>query len=161
MSTTPMNTDTGLYIDTTPTGETRTYAQIGEGFTGATPSLNPTVNSVHYINHKSPTSSKTAVQRQYALVGERVMGDTANDYIVGLSDATGDDAKTTLVKVDLTATPTESAYPANRYDVVIAVNNDGTLTGGTTQAIDATLYVNGDKTVGTFNLSTKTFTATT
>lgn len=157
---TPMNTDTGLYLDTTPTGDSRAYGQIGEGFTGATPSLNPTVNSVHYINHKSPTSSKTGVSRQYALAGERVVGDAVNDYLVGLADSIGEDVKSTLVKVNLAATPTEGAYPAKRYDVLIVTNNDGTLTGGATQAIDVTLYVNGDATTGTFNLPTKAFTAT-
>lgn len=156
----PKNTDTLLFIDTTPSGETPTYARIGEGVVSATPSNNPTVDTKHYINHKGPTNTVTAVAKQIALSMERYTGDVANDFLAGLDGAIGDDVKTTLVKVDSWEGSDEAALPAKKYEVVVAVNNNGTVQGGGVQDMDVTLYCNGDPVEGTFNTSTKAFTAT-
>jgi hypothetical protein len=118
------------------------------------------MDTKHYINHKGPTNTKASVARQWALSGERYKGAAANDYIMGLADATGADAETDIVICDTSATPTASAYPAKKYEVTVAVNNDGSIVGGETQAVDVTIYANGDAVVGTFNISTKAFTPT-
>lgn len=159
--TTPNADEKRLYLDTTPSGETRLYARIGTGVTTVTPAFNPTVKTVQYINMLSSKNTKTAYNKQYAISGERVVGDAAMDFIMGLAEKVGSDCETTLVSYNTWDTATEGAYPAKRYDVMIAVANDGTLAGGDTQAVEATMYVNSAATEGTFNPTTKTFTSTT
>ena len=158
--TTPNADEKRLYLDTTPSGETRLYARIGTGVTTVTPAFNPTVKTVQYINMLSSKNTKTAYNKQYAISGERVVGDAAMDFIMGLAEKVGSDCETTLVSYNTWDTATEGAYPAKRYDVMIAVANDGTLAGGDTQAVEATMYVNSAATEGTFNPTTKAFTAT-
>ncbi len=158
--TTPNADEKRLYLDTTPSGETRLYARIGTGVTTVTPAFNPTVKTVQYINMLSSKNTKTAYNKQYAISGERVVGDAAMDFIMGLAEKVGSDCETTLISYNTWDTATEGAYPAKRYDVMIAVANDGTLAGGDTQAVEATMYVNSAATEGTFNPTTKAFTAT-
>jgi hypothetical protein len=157
MSTqTPIAVDKRLYLDTTPSA-TATYARIGDGVTSVTPSLNPTIKSVQYINMAASKNTKTAVARQYGIGGERVVGDAAMDFMIDLADKVGGDCETTLVSYNTWDTPVAEAYPAKRYDVMISISNDGTLTGGDTQAIEATMYVNSEATEGTFNPTTLEF----
>lgn len=158
--TTPNADEKRLYLDTTPSEATATYNRIGTGVTTVTPAFNPTVKTVQYINMLSSKNTKTAYNKQYAISGERVVGDAAMDFIMGLAEKVGADVETTLVSYNTWDIATEGAYPAKRYDVMIAVANDGTLAGGDTQAVEATMYVNSAATEGTFNPTTNAFTAT-
>lgn len=68
-----------------------------------------------------------------------------------------DDCRSTLVDVHLWEEATEGAYPAVRWDVVIEVSSHGGDTTG--YQIPFTLHYTGARTAGTFDPSTKTFTA--
>lgn len=157
--TTPNADEKRLYLDTTPSGETRLYARIGTGVTTVTPAFNPTVKTVQYINMLSSKNTKTAYNKQFAISGERVVGDAAMDFIMSLAEKVGADCETTLVSYNTWDTETTGSYPAKLYSVMISVANDGTLAGGDTQAVEATMYVNSEATEGTFNPTTKVFTA--
>lgn len=157
---TPLSYETEVYIDTTPTGGSATYAEINKGFTGFSKSNNPSIQTQQYIGDINATSAITALGMQFAYTGERVVGDVANDYFASLDGKIGNDLKTTLVKVNLWEADSTEAIPATLYNVVVAVSSDGDLSGGSTQAISGTVYVNGDPVKGTFNRSTKAFTAT-
>lgn len=158
---TPIATNKRLYADTTPTAATRAYARIGNGVTTVTPSYNPTVKTVQYINMPAAKNTRTAYNKQFGISGERVVGDTFMDYLIGLAEKVGGDCETTLVSYNDWDTAVEGAYPAKRYNVMISVTNDGTLAGGDTQAIEATVFVNSEATAGTFNPTTSEFTAST
>ncbi len=158
--TTPNADEKRLFIDKTPAGETRNYVRVGTGITSATPALNPTVKTVQYINMISSKNTKTAYNKQIGFSGERVVGDDFMDYAIALAEKVGGDCETTMVVYNTWDTATEGAYPAKRYNIMISITNDGTLTGGDTQAIEGTIFINSAATVGTFNPTTKAFTAT-
>lgn len=156
---TPIATSRRLFVDTTPAGATRAYARVGTGVTTVTPSYNPTIKTVQYINMASSKSSRTAYSKQFGIAGERVVGDTFMDFLIGLAEKVGGDCETTLVSYNDWDTATDGVYPAKRYNIMISVTNDGTLAGGDTQAIEATVFVNSEATAGTFNPTTLVFTA--
>lgn len=66
-----------------------------------------------------------------------------------------DDVKADLVEVKLWEPEQSGAFPAVREEVYIEVTNYGGDTTG--YQIPFTLHYTGSKTVGTFNVSTKTF----
>lgn len=153
----PSNNDTWLYINTTPAA-TATYARIGKGVTGATPSNNPVVSTKHYIDATNPISKVTALSKQFALAMERAAGDTANDYIFGKAGKIGADLETDIVVVDHANVAAVTAKPCRKYTVIIVVNNEGAIVGGQEQAMDVAVYCNGDPDDGTFNETTGAFT---
>lgn len=157
MSTqTPLSHNTIVMINTG--GTTESWSRIGKGFTDLTPTNNPTVDTKQYIDESNATTIVTATQRQYAYTAERVVGDAANDYIASLDDKIGDDLKTQLVAYNDYDTKETGGYPAKKYEVVVAVSNPGDLSGGATQGMSGTIYVNGDPTEGFFEPSTNKFT---
>ena len=68
-----------------------------------------------------------------------------------------DDVKTDLVKVELMGTESTGAYPAIREEVFIEIVSEGGDTNG--YQIPFNIHFSGNRTKGTFNPSTKTFTA--
>ena len=161
--TVPKNTERRLYVDTTPGSGSATYGRLGKGVTAATPSNNPTVNSQHYIDASAPTHSVSALEKQFALTMERYVGDEANDWLAGLDDKTGDDLKSTLVVVDMTAeasTQVTTAYPAKKYEIVVGLDQPYSVEGGATQAMSCTIYTNGDPVEGWFDTAEMTWSDT-
>ena len=69
-----------------------------------------------------------------------------------------DDLKTDVVEVKLWEAETSGTYPAVKEEVYIEITSYGGDTTG--YQIPYTLHYTGVKTKGTFNVSTKTFTAT-
>ena len=153
------NEKRAVFIDITPSGTTRTYKRVGEGINTFTPSNNGTISTKHYINDKFATSRRNGIQKQWAFSGDRVIGDPANDYLVGLTEKTGSEVETTLIIADLIG---DSPYGAKKYEVMVDVTNDGTIEGGQDVAIDGTIYANGDPVKGTVVVAadTATFTET-
>ena len=151
------NDQRAVYLDCTEAPHaTPAYSRLGEGINTFTPSNNGQISTKHYINDKFATSRRNGLQKQFAFSGDRVIGDTANDYLMSLSEATGSDVETTMIIADLldgTSTTGGTKYPAKKYDVMIDVSNDGTIEGGQDVTIDGTLYVNGDPTEGFITVS--------
>lgn len=144
------NEKRAVYIDTSKAPhDDPEYNRIGEGFTTFTPSNNGQISTKHYINNKNATSRRNGIQKQWSISGDRVVGDKANDYIVGLSEKIGSDVETTMLIVDLMG---DSPYPAMKYTVMVDVGNDGSIEGGQDVAIDGTIYANGDPVEGTVTL---------
>ena len=151
---TPLSYETEVYIEVAE----GSYAEINKGFTGFSKTNNPSVQTQQYIGDVNATSSITALGMQFAYTGERVVGDEANDYFASLDGKVGNDLKSSIVKVNLWEAESETAIPATLYNVVVAVSSDGDLSGGSTQAISGTVYVNGDPVKGSFDRKTKKFT---
>lgn len=153
---TPLSYETEIYINI-GTESTPQYEEINKGFTGFSKTNNPTTQTQQYIGDINATTQITALGMQFSYTGERVVGDAANDYFASLDGKIGNDLKTTLVKVNTW----DEGNNATMYNVVVAVSSDGDLAGGSTQAISGTVYVNGDPVKGTFDKTSKKFTATT
>ena len=152
------NIDRHAYIDKSET-TTAEYVRIGEGVTSMAPSNNPITDTKHYINYKNSTTKVLGFGKQWALSMERFTGDDANDFIAGLSEKTGEEVVTTLVIVEHHDSAAVTAKPATRYEVTVVVGGEGTITGGAAMDMDVTIYANGDGVEGTFNETTKVFTA--
>lgn len=117
------------------------YKRLGEGINTFTPSNNGQISTKHYINNKFATSRRNGLQKQFSFSGDRVVGDPANDYLMGLSEKTGSEVETSIIIADLTG---QGPYAGKMYNVMIDVSNDGTIEGGQDVTIDGTFYVNGD-----------------
>ena len=149
------NEKRAVFIDITPAGTTAKYCRVGEGINTFTPSNNGSISTKHYINDKFATSRRNGLQKQWAFSGDRVIGDNANDYLVGLTEKTGSDVETTLIIADL-LDPVGSSkdyYVAKKYEVMVDVTNDGSIEGGQDVAIDGTIYANGDPVNGWISIA--------
>lgn len=94
---------------------------------------------------------------------EPFIADTDSDLFKFLQDIIDndkvlDDVKTDVVRVKLYENATSGAYPATKEEVYIEVVSAGGDTTG--YQIPFNIHYTGIKTEGTFNPSTKTFTAT-
>ena len=142
------NDQRGVFLDCSAAPHSSpAYARLGEGINTFTPSNNGQISTKHYINDKFATSRRNGLQKQFAFSGDRVIGDTANDYLMGLSEKTGSEVETTMLIADLTNGTSITGgkyYAGKKYDVMVDVSNDGTIEGGQDVTIDGTLYVNGD-----------------
>ena len=138
------------------------FERLGEGVNSFTPSNNPTVSTKHYINMKSPHNSITAIAKQYSMSADYVKGDPCLDYIEGIEDKIGSDCVTELIDVDMSSPISDGGgtkYKARKANITISVTQPYSIEGGNNQNIEATFYVNGDLVDGSFDTSTKTFTA--
>ena len=151
------NLDKWVYINTTPSS-TATYARLGLGVTGVTPSNNPITDTKHYINAQNPTTKVLGTAKQFAIALERYDGDDANDYIAGLAEGIGTTIETDIVVVDHYDSAEVTAKPAKQYSVTVIVNGEGAIVGGAAMDMDATFHVNGDPTSVTFNETGLAFT---
>ena len=139
-----------------------TFERLGEGVNSFTPSNNPTVSTKHYINMKSPHNSITAIAKQYSMSADYVKGDPCLDYIESIEDKIGSDCVTELIDVDMSSPISDGSgtkYKARKANITISVTQPYSIEGGNNQNIEATFYVNGDLVDGSFDTSTKTFTA--
>ena len=82
-------------VDTTPAASSRTYARLAKGITSSVDSHNDSTDDTAYLDGGGYGNSDV-IGKQYTLSvsGHRVIGNTAQDYIVGLQGEFGDDAKT-------------------------------------------------------------------
>lgn len=153
------NTHRAIYLDTSGNSTTPSYARLGNGVTSFTPSNSPTVDTKHYIDMSSPSHSITALEKTYAFAADVIKGDACLDYIATLDGKTGADCQTTMIDVDMSGTGTSGSYPAKKYEVVISLEQPYSIEGGQNQQMSGTFYTNNDAVEGTFNITTKTFTA--
>lgn len=108
-------------------------------------------------NRVSVTSyeKSAGIDPYYAVVGdplfERLQAIVDNDLVL-------DDCNTDVVTVKLWENPTAGAYPAIREKGVIEVSSSGGDNTG--YQIPFNVHLTGEKTAGSFNPETKTFTPT-
>ena len=137
-----------FYIGTTYTSSSWTYAQLCEGIESIEPSVNEQNQQYFFMCGQGGADNEvTGIAPEYAISGRRVIGNTAQDYIVGLRYALGDERKSSM-KVEI--------YDAagTLHETIVA---DCTITdivdfGGATtdnEPFSCTLRVNGIPTVTT------------
>ena len=143
--------------DTTPE-----YALIGDGVTTATINYNPQIREETYIHQDSASKDVERYAPEFPLEQTCKAGDDVFDFIDGLrqSRAVEDAAKTDVVLVYLYEKSTEGKYPAEKQPVSVAIESFGG-DGGVANKINYSLNFVGDPTPGTFDPTTKTFTADT
>ncbi|MDU7338609.1 MULTISPECIES: phage tail tube protein [Clostridium] len=149
-----------IFLNTTPK-ETATYALMGEGITSHKVDYNPETSDETYVSQDSGTTDVESYKPTIPTQQTAILGDPVFDYVNGLRKkrAVLDAARTDIVMVDLYETPVGGKYPAEKNTVSIQVDDFGG-DGGKSVEINYTVNMVGDPVIGTFDPTTKTFTAT-
>lgn len=147
------------FMNTTP-ASTATYSLIGDGVTTGTINYNPEVLTETYVHQDSGSTSLERYAPNMPVEATCKVGDEVFDFIDGLrkNRAVGADAETDIVNVWLYETPTSGEYPAEKQSVSIQIDTFGG-DGGTSAKIAYTINYVGDAIPGTFNPTTKAWTA--
>ena len=136
-----------FYIGTTYASSSWTYSQLCEGIESIEPTVNEQNQQYFFLCGGGGADNEvTGIAPEYAVSGRRVIGNAAQDYIVGLRYALGDDRKSSM-KVEI-------YNGTSLYQTIVA---DCTVTdivdfGGATtdnEPFSCTLRVNGIPTVTT------------
>lgn len=141
--------------------EAEAYSLMGSGFSALDENPSAKVDKTAYINDRSATGSITGYENSFAFDTQLISDDAAIKYIydVARNQKTGSEAETDYVRVDLFEKAVENAYPARKFRVAIEVTG---ITGAGTEImkVAGNLHQVGSIVEGTFNPTTKTFTAT-
>lgn len=90
-----------FYIGTGLTQETWTYAPLCKGIESVEPSVNEQNQQFFFLCGQGGADNEvTGIAPEYAVSGRRIIGDTAQDYIVSLRYALGDERKSSM-KVEI------------------------------------------------------------
>ena len=146
------------FMNTTPSAAA-TYSLIGDGVTGGSISYNPQVEEETYIHQDSATITVESYSPKLSLEASAVAGDAVFDFIDALRVARAvlTDAQTDIVNVWAYESGGPTAYPAEKQNVSIQIDEFGGE-GGSSVKINYTINFIGDPIPGTFNASTKAFT---
>lgn len=146
------------YIDSALTG-TASYVRLGDDLEEYVTEMAANVNSTQNILGNTSTNIDSyevtaSVEPYYAVDGDPLF--TKLQSIID-GRLTLDDLKTTVVEVHLWETPETGAYKAFKEDAIIEVTSYGGDTTG--YQIPFTLHYVGNRVEGTFDPTTKAFTA--
>lgn len=135
-----MNFQRFYEIDITPNGASRTWTRLGKGLTGCDPSYNEETDQSNYLDKDGFKETQViAKQNTFAFSGHRVIGDPAQDYIMGLADELGDNLKTNFRVTD--------ADGNVKYGpCTIAAIDDGGGEAGSKVEISFEIHLNGKAT---------------
>jgi hypothetical protein len=160
---TVMRSQIADYLNTSTT-ETPSYALMGVGFNTLDENPNAQTDSKTYVHQKSQSTQIKSYQTQFPFDTDLIVDEAAVMalYAIGRDQKTGKDAELEYVRVDLfkpvTGEGIENTYQARKFTVAVGVSSIAGA-GGETVKVTGTLFGVGDAVQGTFNTSTKTFSA--
>lgn len=146
------------YLDVSETS-TPEYVLMGVGFTTLDEEPNAQTESVKYVCDASASSSVIGYETSFPYEAEQIKEEKAIDsiYKVGRNHLTGGDAERDYVRVELWDPATgENKFNARKFRVSVEV---ASITGENKMTMSGNLNAVGDPVQGTFDTSTKTFTA--
>lgn len=150
------------FIDTSMGSEAPSYELIGDGVESLTEEMNPEEETKHYIHMSKASNNVKSYQRTFDIDKEDCAEDGLQKWIDGLVDKlpTGASAKTSYVRLRLKDAVTGSAgvYKAIKVPCTVAVASSGGDGGDYVHNV-VNVKQCGEDVQGTFDLSTKTFTA--
>nr|DAH08878.1 MAG TPA: hypothetical protein [Caudoviricetes sp.]DAH93118.1 MAG TPA: hypothetical protein [Caudoviricetes sp.]DAY95837.1 MAG TPA: hypothetical protein [Caudoviricetes sp.] len=142
------------------TAEEENFVLMGTGFTDLNEEPGAQTSSKRYVNDASTSKGITGYEWQAPYTADQIRSEEAIAYICEIGELlkTGADAETDYVIVDLDQKESaENTYHARKFHVAIEVasfgNEDGEMN------CEGNLLGIGDVVEGTFNTSTKKFTA--
>lgn len=120
------------FLNTTPNGDTATYARMGKGITSASVAYNPTVNDELYISEDGANKSLDSYAPSMASEQIAFTGDPVFDYVDSLRQAraVGTDAKTDMLMVYIYDKEADGSYCAEKQEVIVSINEFGGEAGG-------------------------------
>lgn len=134
------------WLDTTPNGNSRTWALLGIGVTEYAIEYNPQVDTEKWIVEKNARTDHSSNQKQGDISQKMYKNDPCYEFAKAGRDVLN--YRTHILDVD-GAYGTEGSYPAKMSDGLLAI----TSYGGENAEIGYTLYYNGDPTEGTVTIS--------
>lgn len=138
------------------TGET---ISLGGVITEMTESSNPAETEKQYIHQKSSITKVTGYANEFPITMDMVQGDVVAEdfYNLFYTRATGSDLERDHYIVNLWESEGENTYKARKIRQTVSIT-EATGGAGEQKQISGSLR-GGDFEYGTFNVSTKTFTA--
>lgn len=143
----------------TGTAEAPKYSLIGEGVTEQTISYNPQTSEETYIHQDSGNTDIESYKPTINNPMTAIKGDEVFEYVdeVRMKRKVLDEAVTDVVIVYLYKEATGGAYPAEKNQCAVQIDDFGGA-GGESAKLNFTLNLQGDPIRGTFDPSAKTFT---
>ena len=139
---------------------TTTYYLLGTGVNTLDENPAAKVDKTAFINDRSASGTITGYENSFSFDTQFISDDEAIKaiYEVARDQKTGSDAEFDYVRVDLYEEATGGADPARKFRVACEVTG---VTGAGTEIVKGAgnLHQVGDFVEGTFNPTTKTFTA--
>ena len=147
------------FLNTTPLAAA-TYSLIGDGVVTGTINYNPQTTEETYVHEDSATITVESYAPSMPVEATAVSGDAVFEFIDGLrrDRAVLSDAETDIVNVWMYESGGPTAYPAEKQTVSIQIDDFGG-DGGQAVKINYTINFVGAPVAGTFNATTKAFTA--
>lgn len=151
------------FLNTTPS-TTATYGLIGDGVTELTFNYSPQTTTEQYINQDSGTTEVTGYQPTAPISMVAKKGDAVYEFVNNLrvTRAILSAAETDIILADAWGVATAgdlTTIPSEKQTVSVQIDNYGG-SASSPLTIGYTLNFKGDSVAGTFNATTKTFTAT-
>lgn len=143
------------------TGTDPEYVLLGDGITSLTEEFNPESEKKHYINKKSPSNNVKSYSPSISVEKEYIQDEALQDWIDKKVRElpTGAKAKADYVRINIMEAADDSGnYPAVKQPCSYQFDSIGGEAGGDLMN-KMTLAGDGDSIQGTFNVATKTFTA--
>lgn len=141
------------------TEETPKYVLLGDGITSLTEEFNPESETKHYINQENGATSIKSYTPSISIEKEYIKEDALQEWInekIKLLPV-GSAAQSDYIRINILETPAEGAYPAVKRKCSFQFDNIGGDAGSELKN-SITLGGIGDGIMGTFNVTTKTFT---
>lgn len=140
--------------------ENQTYNLMGTGFTDLNESPNSETKEKQYINDKAKTTTISKYGASWEFTSDMIVTEKPVEqlYLVGRNQLTGSAAEFDYIQVDLFREASSGAYPARKFKVSAEISDFSP--DDTDMQVNGTLHQVGDFTEGTFNPTTKEFTAT-
>ena len=141
------------------TEATPDWAFMGAGFKTLDENPNAQTDSVKYVCDKSASSSVESYETSFPYEADQIVDEDAIDFIynIGRNHMVGADAETEYVRVELWNRATgNNTFEARKFLVSVEV---ASISGENKMNISGNLNAVGDPVLGTFNTTTKTFTA--
>lgn len=143
------------WLDTTPNGNSRTWALLGIGITEYAIEYNAQVDTEKWIVEKNARTDHTSNQKQGDITQKMYKNDPCYEFAKAGQDVLN--YKTHILDVD-GAYGTSGTYPAKMSDGLLVI----TSYGGENAEIGYTLHYQGDPVIGTVTIANgvPTFTPT-
>ncbi|MEG0407981.1 MAG: hypothetical protein RR623_03835 [Bacilli bacterium] len=137
------------------------YELFGNGVTDWTVAGNAKTAEKQYVHQQNASGGLSGYAPTLSLTAEAFSDDPVMEYIMDIARTwdIGPKAHTDIIVVDTWTGTNETDRKAVKQGVVISIDNPGSGPSGEALAVTATFTYDGDAVQGTFDMKTKTFTA--
>lgn len=138
------------FLDTTPSGNSRTWALIGVGITEFAQAYNAQTTTEKWIIHKNAVTTTDSYQISGSISQKCYKGDAVFEFVNNIrrNASVGAACVTNILDVD-TYDETSGSYAATMYECNIAIDSYG----GEEAVIEYTISYNGDPKLGTVTIT--------